>query len=360
MPLPSSSITQSALPAVSALVASNKNFFTVVPTGLMVKLTVPDVPPPGAGVNIVIATVPAVVTSEALIDAVNCVLLTKVVVNVVPFHLITELLRKLLPLAVNVKVAAPAVTLVGEIETRLGTGLLPTGDIVKLNGAVVPPPGVGVLTVTGTVPAVLTWAALTEAVNCKPLTKVVGNAVPFQLITELLIKFVPFTVRVNAADPAVTLAGDNELIVGRGFVAIVPIVNTSVLELPPPGVPLTTVILALPGFATKTSVIFAVNCVALIYVVDNAVPFQFIVEPVIKLVPVIVIVKDGSPAVTLEGEIAAIAGTGFGVTPPPGLTVSDFLQARKEIVASKMVIVSAFKIRISNQVRLTIASNVNI
>ena len=69
--LPSSSITQSALPAVSALVASNKNFFAVDPTGLMVKIIGPDVPPPGAGLNTVTLAVPAVVTSVALTVAVN-------------------------------------------------------------------------------------------------------------------------------------------------------------------------------------------------------------------------------------------------------------------------------------------------
>ena len=73
---PSSSITQSALPAVSALVASNKNFFAVEPTGLMIKLIAPEVPPPGAGLNTVTLAVPALATSAALTGAVNCAAFT--------------------------------------------------------------------------------------------------------------------------------------------------------------------------------------------------------------------------------------------------------------------------------------------
>ena len=81
-----------------------------------------------------------------------------------------ELLRKFVPFTVNVNVAAPAVTLLGEMETSVGTGLFPTALIVKVKEFDVPPPGAGVITVTAAVPAVATRAALTEAVNCKELT----------------------------------------------------------------------------------------------------------------------------------------------------------------------------------------------
>jgi hypothetical protein len=162
-----------------------------------------------------------------------------------------------------VKLAAPAVTLVGEMDTNVGTGLLPTGVIVKFNAFEVPPPGAGVTTVTGAVPATATSDEFTVAVNCNPFTNVVARAVPFQLMTELLMKLVPFTVSVNVAAPAVTLAGEREPIVGTGLVAIVPIVNIAVLEVPPPGVPLKTFTLAVPAVATNGSLTLAVNCVAL-------------------------------------------------------------------------------------------------
>jgi hypothetical protein len=50
---------------------------------------------------------------------------------------------------------------------------------------------------------------------------------------------VPLTVKVNAAPPAVALAGDNELIVGTGFDAV--IVKAALPEVPPPGAGLNTV-----------------------------------------------------------------------------------------------------------------------
>lgn len=235
------------------------------------------------------------------------------------------------PVTVNVNVAAPAVIADGEIETNVGTGLLPTAVMVNGNELEVPPPGAGVITVTGAVPAVATRVLLTEAVNCNELMKTVVSGVPFQLIVELPIKFVPFTVNINEAAPAVTLAGESELTAGTGLVAIVPIVNIAAFDVPPPGVPLNTVILAVPALAISEELTVAVNCVALIYVVVSAVPFHFIVELLIKSVPVTVSVKAGSPAVTLAGAIAVITGTGFEV--PPVLSTVEVL-AQDKIVAN--------------------------
>jgi len=56
------------------------------------------------------------------------------------------------------------------------------------------------------------------------LTNVVVRLLPFQLTTEPETNPVPLTVRVNAAPPAVALAGDSELIVGTGFVCVTVIV----------------------------------------------------------------------------------------------------------------------------------------
>ena len=81
-----------------------------------------------------------------------------------------ELFRKLDPLAVNVNAAAPAVTLVGEMEVSVGIGLLPAEFMVNVNAFDVPPPGAGLTTVTEAVPAVVTSAALTVADSCRLLT----------------------------------------------------------------------------------------------------------------------------------------------------------------------------------------------
>lgn len=71
----------------------------------------------------------------------------------------------------------------------------------------VPPPGVGLKTVTLAVPPVATSAAVIAAVSLVLLTNVVVRSAPFHRITEPLIKFVPVTVSVNATPPAFAEAG---------------------------------------------------------------------------------------------------------------------------------------------------------
>lgn len=128
----------------------------------------------------------------------------------------------------------------------------------------------------------------------------------------------PVTVRVKAVLPAVTLAGDMEVVVGTGLVAAcADIVNTTTFEVPPPGVALNTVILAVPAVVRSGAFTIAVNCVALTNVVASDEPFQFTTEPLIKFEPVTVSVNAGSPTVALIGAIVVMTGTGFIVPPPP-------------------------------------------
>ena len=56
---------------------------------------------------------------------------------------------KFVPVTVSVWAAAPAITELGERLVMVGTGLLAgAGFTVKVLAAVVPPPGVGLVTVT--------------------------------------------------------------------------------------------------------------------------------------------------------------------------------------------------------------------
>lgn len=89
--------------------------------------------------------------------------------------------------------------------------------IVKVAEFEVPPPGEGVDIVTWAVPVEATSAAEIAACNCVALTNVVWRLAPFHCTAELEMKLLPFTVRVNADDPAVVLFGDRELIEGVGF-----------------------------------------------------------------------------------------------------------------------------------------------
>jgi hypothetical protein len=83
------------------------------------------------------------------------------------------------------------------------------------------------------------------------LTNVVGCAAPFQSTTEVLTKFVPVSVIVNAGTPALIVFGEIEVSVGTGFV-VLEIVNVTEFDVPPPGVGFTTVTGALPAVSTSS------------------------------------------------------------------------------------------------------------
>src|SRR5439155_24780018 len=131
-------------------------------------------------------------------------------------------------------------------------------------------PREGVTTVIDAVPAVAIRAVGTVAVSWVDETNVVVSAVPFQFTVEVETKFVPFTVKVNCAPPAVAQVGLIEVVVGTGLL----IVKVCAFDVPPPGAGFTTVTDAVPGFATRAAVTVAVSCVAETNVVAKAVPFQ--------------------------------------------------------------------------------------
>lgn len=82
-----------------------------------------------------------------------------------------------------------------------GAGLF-AAVMVKVTALDVPPPGAGLVTVTPGVPTVVMSLARMAAVSLVTLTKVVVRAMPLKLTTELLMKPVPLTVKVKAAEPA--------------------------------------------------------------------------------------------------------------------------------------------------------------
>jgi hypothetical protein len=193
---------------------------------LIVNVCALDVPPPGLGFTTVMDAVPEVATREAGTVAVSCVEETKLVARGAPFQFTVEVETNLVPFTVKVRSALPAVAQVGLIEVVVGTGLL----IVNVCGLDVPPPGLGFTTVTDAVPAVATFAAGTMAVSLVEETNVVTRGEPFQLTVEVETNLVPFTVRVNWADPAVVELGLIEVVVGTGLL----IVRVSVaLPVPP-------------------------------------------------------------------------------------------------------------------------------
>lgn len=211
---------------------------------LTVKATAFDVPPPGVGLTTVMLGVPELAISDAGTLALTWVALTKVVISATPAQSTTDPDMKLVPLTVIVNVAPPVMADDGLSDTMVGTGLL-LPEIVNVALLDVPPPGVGLLTVTPADPALAISPAGTWAVILTVVTYVVASGVPFQLITELLTKLLPFTVSVNAAPPAVAVDGDNDVIDGAGLF----IAKVSAPDVPPPGVGFETLILAVPVLA---------------------------------------------------------------------------------------------------------------
>ena len=167
-----------------------------------------------------------------------------------PPHCTTEPLTKLVPVTVRVKADPPAVADTGLRLVVPGTGLL----IVKGRGPDVTPPGFN--TVTFTVPAAAISAAAIEAVSWVAFTKVVVRLDPPHCTAEPLTKLVPLTVRVNPELPAVVDEGLRLVIVGAAGGLMV---NVWALEVPPPGVGLSTVTWAVPAAAISEADIEAVS-----------------------------------------------------------------------------------------------------
>jgi hypothetical protein len=148
------------------------------------------------------------------------------------------------------------------------------------------------------------------AVNWVEETKVVVRADPFHRTTEPLTKFVPLTVRVKAAPPAVAEVGEMLDTDGTGL-GVALTVNVCAFEVPPPGVGLNTVTVAVPVAAMSLAGIAAVNWVEETKVVARADPFHRTTEPLMKFVPLTVRVKAAPPAATELGVSDVVAGEGF-------------------------------------------------
>src|SRR5207237_1162666 len=151
-------------------------------------------------------------------------------------------------------------------------------------------------------------AAVSCALTCVALTRVVGRSAPPRRTIELLLKFVPFTVNVNAASPAVLLAGTMVVTVGAGLLTVR---LTTLVEGPPAGAGLKTTTGYVPAIATSAAVSCAINCVALTSVVGRSTAPRRTMELLLKLLPFTVNANAASPAVLLVGAMLASVGTGL-------------------------------------------------
>jgi len=161
----------------------------------------------------------------------------------------------------------------------------------------------------------------------------------FHLTTEEGTKPLPFTVKVNAAAPAVAPIGDIDDNVGTGFE--LSIVNVAGADVPPPGAPVCTATVALPTFARSCTDTSAVSSVVLTYVVLRSEPFHLTTDEVTNPLPTTVRVMDELPAVALVGEIEERTGEALSSTtsndaefdvPPPGAGVNIVMLAEPDCV----------------------------
>src|SRR4029450_6337509 len=125
------------------------------------------------------------------------------------------------------------------------------------------------------------------------------------------MRFARLIVSVRAAPPAGAEAGPSVSIDGTGFWPGAVIVNGSAFDVPPPGVGLTTVTLAVPAAAMSAAPIWAVSLVLFTKLVGRALPAHCTTEPGIKPSPLTVSVKAAPPACAEAGARLSSAGTGL-------------------------------------------------
>jgi hypothetical protein len=240
-----------------------------------------------------------------------------VVTSADPFQLTVAPERKLVPFTVSVNPDPPSVADAGFRLDMVGVGIL-IGNAVAVDR--LPPTFIAVMLA---LPPLAISAAGTVAITCVEPTNDVARFVPFHCTSAPLRKFVPFTVSVKPAPPAVAEFGLRLVMLGVGMV----IENVAAVDAVPPV--LVTVTLALPALAIRPADTAAVTCVLLTNVVARFDPFHCTVALLRKLAPFTVSVKPAPPALAEFGLRLEIAGVGMltgnavevDVLPPAFMTV---------------------------------------
>jgi hypothetical protein len=113
--------------------------------------------------------------------------LSNVAACAVPFTRTFDNVTKFVPFMLRAKMPLPVSTAEGEMLVMCGSGL-EVGLIVKLSGAVIPPPGEGVETVIAATAAFSIKVEDTCAVSEFVFTNRLLSAVPFQSTVEAGVK----------------------------------------------------------------------------------------------------------------------------------------------------------------------------
>ena len=194
------------------------------------------------------------------------------------------------------------------------------------------------------VPTAAISAAVIVDVTEELETNPVARAEPLKSTTDPETKFVPLTVTMKLAPPAVVEVGLMEVVVGTGFKTT----NAVDVAEPPPGVGLVNTIVEVPVVAVLAVVKDMVSCVDNATVVALLAPLKVAVVFALKPVPVMVRVGDVFTNVEV-GENAAMVGIGFTAVkiwaldiPPPRVGVNTVTEevAPTAMSAAVMVAVS--------------------
>jgi hypothetical protein len=196
----------------------------------------------------------------------------------------------------------------GSIETRVGTG--PRGAGVTVRRSVLVVVLSGLVTPTVMAPAVATAEAATVAWSWVAESNEVARAASFSVIAAPETNPIPVAVNVKDPLPAVTAGGEIDVRLKELPV----IVRVSVLEVVLSG--FITRMLTFPGVAICAAVTFPVSSVVDEKAVESEAPFQRIVVPLTKFVPVAVSTKSVLPAATEAGESEASVGGRTPLNPP--------------------------------------------
>ena len=175
-----------------------------------------EVPPPGDGFVTVTAAVVGAAMSVLVMLAVNLVAETYLVVRFEPFHLTWDDVTNPLPSTVKVNARPFAFAEAGLRVAMTGNGLL-TVNVLEVD---VPPPGVGLRTLTEAVPLAAMSDAATMAVSRVAETNVVVRLDPFQRTVEVGTKPAPSTVMTKLAPPTRVELGFMLAIEGTGLFTV--------------------------------------------------------------------------------------------------------------------------------------------
>lgn len=232
--------------AAPALAVVGENAVTV--GGRLIMLTANDcVPPPGNGFEIRPERLPGFAINAAV--RVNVIVLPETAPGT-PASIAVVLPMNPVPVTVTLVAGPPAFILEEETPEIDGAGL---GAEVMVNVAtwLVPPPGAGLVTRTGTVPGLLIAEGGMNAVSRFGVLELGETAKPPNTIVESPLKFAPLKARVKPPLLVGKLVG--EMLDNTGTPFVCPIVGIALVQLmgpgaaPPPGPGLLTPNVSPPG-----------------------------------------------------------------------------------------------------------------